>query len=157
MSLSRATEVMADMPLFRNIDARQLRVVAMMGEERTYRAGERIFEKGDEGDAAYILLDGEVEVRVPTDGGEQTVAVLDSGEIFGELAVICDRPRSSAIVARSDVTVLRFGRDVVLRLLREFPDITLELVRILGRRLARTTDDLSRALAELPPGVRRGP
>lgn len=157
MSLTDAIRVMQEMPLFRSIDAKQLRVVAMMGEERTYHAGERIFEKGEEGDAAYVLLDGEVEVRVPSDGREQTVAVLGKGEIFGELAVICDQPRSSAIVARSDARVLRFSRDVVLRLLREFPDITLELVRTLGRRLARTTDDLSRAMAELPPEAHRRP
>lgn len=147
MSLNRAVQVMQEMQLFRNVDPKQLKVVAMMGEARIYRAGERLFEKGDEGDAAYIVLGGEVDVLVPTGGGEQRVAVLGPGEIFGELAVICEQPRSTGIAARSDLEVLRLDRNVVLNLIREFPDISLELVRILGSRLERTTRELSQALA----------
>lgn len=149
MSLNRVVEVMQEMPLFRNVDPKQLRVVAMMGEVSTYRGGERLFEKGDEGDAAYIVLSGEVAVLVPSDGGEQAVASLGKGELFGELAVLCDQSRTTAIAAKSDLEVLRLDRTVVLNLMREFPAITLELVRIIGRRLERTTSELSHALAEL--------
>jgi len=149
MSLNQVVQVMQEMPLFRNVDQKQLRVVAMMGEARTYRDGERLFEKGDEGDAAYIVVNGEVEVLVPSDGTEQTVATLGKGELFGEMAVLCDQSRTTAIAAKTDLEVLRLDRDVVLNLMREFPAITLELVRILGRRLERTTRELSQALAEL--------
>jgi CRP-like cAMP-binding protein len=149
MSLNRAVEVLQEMPLFRNLDLKRLRVVAMMGENQAYHARERLFEKGDEGDAAFIVIDGEVEVLVPAEGGEQSVAILGEGEIFGELAVICDQTRSTAIAARTELQVLRLDRDVVLNLMREFPDILLEMVRILGGRLERTTQELSQARASL--------
>ncbi len=149
MSLNRAVQVLQEMPLFRNVDPKQLKVVAMMGESRTYRAGERLFEKGDEGDAAYVVLEGEVEVLVPAEGAEHAVAVLGRGEIFGELAVICEQPRSTAIAARSNLAVLRLDRGDLLNLIREFPDISVELVRILGKRLEKTTRELSQALADL--------
>lgn len=149
MSLNQAVQVLQEMPLFRNVDPKQLRVVAMMGESLAYRAGERLFEKGDEGDAAFIIIGGEVEVLVPANGGEQSVAILGKGELFGELAVICDQARTTAIAARSELETLRLGRRVVLNLMREFPDITLELVRILGDRLERTTRELSVARANL--------
>ena len=149
MSLNQAVQVLQEMPLFRNVDPKQLRVVAMMGESLTYRAGERLFEKGDEGDAAFIIIAGNVEVLVPAKGGEQSVAILGKGEIFGELAVICDQTRSTAIAAKSELEALRLDRKVVLNLMREFPDITLELVRILGNRLERTTRELSQARANL--------
>jgi CRP-like cAMP-binding protein len=123
MSLNQAVQVLQEMPLFRNVDPKQLRVVAMMGESLTYRAGERLFEKGDEGDAAFIIIGGEVEVLVPANGGEQSVAILGKGELFGELAVICDQARTTAIAARSELETLRLGRSVVLNLMREFPDI----------------------------------
>lgn len=148
MNLNRAVEILREMPLFRNVDQKQLKVVAMMGEALTYRAGERLFEKGDEGDSAYIVLGGEVDVLMPVNGGEQVVATLGKSEIFGELAVICDQPRSTAIAARSDLEVLRLERSVVMNLIREFPDISVELVRVLGRRLERTTRELSRVLAQ---------
>ena len=156
MSLNRAVQVLQEMPLFRNIDAKQLKVVAMMGESRTYRAGERLFEKGDEGDSAYIVLDGEVDVLMPTNGSEQGVAVLGRGEIFGELAVICEQPRSTAIAARTKLDVLRLDRNVVMNLIREFPDISVELVRVLGQRLARTTRELGLAREELGATGGRG-
>jgi CRP-like cAMP-binding protein len=63
--------------------------------------------------------------------------------------VICDQARTTAIAARSELETLRLGRSVVLNLMREFPDITLELVRILGDRLERTTRELSVARASL--------
>jgi len=149
MSLNRAVQVLQEMPLFRNIDMKRLRVVAMMGESQAYRAKERLFEKGDEGDAAFIIIDGEVEVLVPAEGGEQSVATLGKGEIFGELAVISDQTRSTAIAARCELEVLRLDRNVVLNLMREFPDISLEMVRILAQRLERTTSELSQARASL--------
>ena len=149
MSLNRSVQVLQEMPLFRNVDPKQLRVVAMMSESLTYRAGERLFEQGDEGDAAFIILNGEVEVLVGSDGGEQSVATLGKGEIFGELAVICDQTRSSAIAARTDLEVLRLSRSDVLKLMREFPDILLQMVRILGARLEKTTGELSAARARL--------
>jgi CRP-like cAMP-binding protein len=149
MSLNHAVNIMQETPLFRNVDPRQLKVIAMMGETRTYRAKERLFEKGDEGDAAYVIIDGAVDVMVRIDDGEQSVATLHKGEVFGELAVLCDQPRSTAIAAHSDLEVLRLDRSVVLNLMREFPDILLEMVRILGRRLENTTKELSAALAQL--------
>jgi CRP-like cAMP-binding protein len=149
MSLNEAVQVLQEMPLFRNVDLKRLRVVAMMGESRTYRAGERLFEQGDEGDAAFIIINGEVDVLVQVDGGEQSVAVLGKGEIFGELAVICDQTRSSAIAARAELDTLRLDRNMVLNLMREFPDISLEMVRILGARLEKTTRELSQARAAL--------
>ena len=149
MSLNQAVSIMQEIPLFKNVDLKQLKVVAMMGETRTYRAKERLFEKGDEGDAAFIIIDGAVDVMVGSDGGERSVATLGKGEIFGELAVLCDQPRSTAIAAHSDLEVLRLDRNVVMNLLREFPDISLEMVRILGKRLERTTLELSGALARL--------
>lgn len=149
MSLNQSVQVLQEMPLFRNVDPKQLRVVAMMSESLTYRAGERLFEQGDEGDAAFIILDGEVEVLVSANGGEQSVATLAKGEIFGELAVICDQTRSSAIAARTELEVLRLGRGDVLKLMREFPDILLQMVRILGTRLERTTNELSAARAQI--------
>ena len=149
MILNEAVQVLQEMPLFRNVDLKRLRVVAMMGESRTYRAGERLFEQGDEGDAAYIVIDGEVDVLVRVDGGEQSVAVLSKGEIFGELAVICDQARSSAIAARTQLDTLRLDRNTVLNMLREFPDIALEMVSILGHRLELTTRELAKSRANL--------
>ena len=145
MSLNDAVRVMMEIPMFRNVDPKRLRLFAFMGETLTYRAGERLFEKGDEGSAAYIIIDGTVDVLVPFDGGELSVAALGAKEIFGEMAVLCDQPRSTAIAARTDLTVLRLQRSAFLNLLREFPDIALEVIKVLAGRLEATTRELASA------------
>ena len=147
MSLNKAVDVMMEIPMFRNVDPKRLRLFAFMGETLTYRAGERLFEKGDEGSAAYIIIEGTVDVLVPVEEGETAVAALGSKEIFGEMAVLCDQPRSTAIAARTDLTVLRLQRSAFLNLLREFPDIALELIKVLASRLEATTRELATARA----------
>ena len=147
MSLNRTVEAMREVPMFRNVDPKQLKMFAFMGETLSYRAGERVFEKGDEGDAAYIIIEGQVDVLVPTDQGEASVAVLKEKEIFGEMAVLCDQKRSSAIAAKTELTALRLDRSTILKLLQEFPDIALELIRVLAHRLEVTSKDLAAARA----------
>jgi CRP/FNR family transcriptional regulator, cyclic AMP receptor protein len=147
VSINEAVCVMMEIPMFRNVDSKRLRLFAFMGETLSYRAGERIFEKGDEGNAAYIIIEGTVDVLVPIEGGEAVVANLSKKEIFGEMAVLCDQPRSTAIAARTDLTVLRLRRQAFLNLLREFPDIALEVIRVLASRLEATTRELAVARA----------
>lgn len=135
MSLNQTVDAMREVAMFRSIDPKQLRLIAFMGETLTYRSGERLFEQGDEGDAAYVIIEGEVDVLIPTERGETSVAILGPKEIFGEMAVLCDQRRSTAIAARTDLTVLRLDRTTIMRLLSEFPDISLELIRTLAHRL----------------------
>ncbi len=145
MSLSQAVDVMREIPMFRNIDPKRLKLFALMGETLMFRAGERLFEKGDEGDAAYIVLDGEVDVLIPTGDGETSVAVLGKKEIFGEMAVLCDQPRTTAIGAKTELKVLRLERKLIMDMLHEFPDISLELIKVLATRLETTSRQLADA------------
>lgn len=149
MSVSETTAVLREMELFSKVDDRQLRAVAMMGDHLSFRDGERLFEQGDEGDAAYVVLSGAVSVLVRVDGSDRAVATLGQGEIFGELAVICDQPRSTAIAAKGSLHVLRLERTVILNMLRAFPDLALQMIRILGRRLEATTGLLAQAQMRL--------
>lgn len=145
MSLNEIVAVLGEIPMFRNVEPKRLKLFAVMGQTLTFRAGERLFEQGDEGDAAYVVLDGAVDVLIPTEGGETSVAVLGAKEIFGEMAVLCDQPRTTAIAASTDLKVLRLDRQAMLTMLQEFPDIALELIRVLAARLEATTRDLAAA------------
>lgn len=147
MGLNDIVSVLGEIPMFRNVEAKRLKLLALMGETLKFRAGERLFEKGDDGDAAYVVLSGSVDVLIPTDGGETSVALLGAREIFGEMAVLCDQPRTTAIAANTDIEVLRLDRQAMVNMLNEFPDIALELIRVLAARLEATTRDLAAARA----------
>ena len=143
MNLKEIVGVLCEIPMFRNVEEKRLKLFAMMGQTLTYRQGERLFEKGDDGDAAYVILNGSVDVLIPTDSGEISVAVLGSNEIFGEMAVLLDQPRTTAIAAKTDLKVLLLDRQAFFNMLSEFPDVAIELIKILGARLEATTRDLA--------------
>lgn len=139
MTLQRTLGILKDMPLFRRVDEPRLRVIGLMGEVSTLGPGERLAEKGDPGDAAYVIIAGEVDIRIPGPAGEVSVATLGPGEIVGEMAVLTDRPRSASVVALTEVSVLRLDRPTLMSLLREFPDVAIEMIRVLAHRLEATT------------------
>lgn len=149
MSLDPVIDVLMEIPMFRKVDRKRLKLIAFMGQSLTFHTGERVFEQGDDGDAAYVLLKGKVEVLVEVDGKENPVAELGARQIFGELAVLCDQPRSAAIAAKTDVTLLRLDRKMFRDLLHEFPDISLEIVKLLAHRLEATSRLLSDARGQL--------
>lgn len=147
--MAEALTVLRDTPLFRGLDERRLKIVSMVGHRLVFRDGEVVFRRGEDGDAAFVVLSGTVEVRIPTDAGEQTVARIGPGELFGEIAVLCDRPRTSTIAASADVELLRIDREMLTGLMADLPDLAPRLLRLLASRLEATTVDLARARATL--------
>jgi len=149
VSLNKAVEAMQQTPIFSGIDPKRLRLLAFMSESLTYRAGELLFDQGDEGDSAFVVIDGSASVLINIGGEKKEVAVIGSKQIFGEMAVLCDIPRTAAIGAKSDLEVLRIDREAFLKLLSEFPEVSLQVMRFLAARLEATTKDLGAAQAEI--------
>ncbi|MEM7544372.1 MAG: Crp/Fnr family transcriptional regulator [Pseudomonadota bacterium] len=149
MSLNKAVDAMMETPIFAGIDPKRLRLLAFMSESRTYRAGELLFEQGDEGDSAFVVIEGEASVLINIAGEKREVAVIGANQVFGEMAVLCDIPRTAAIGAKSDLEVLRIDRDAFLKLLSEFPEVSLQVMRFLAARLEATTQALGQAQADL--------
>lgn len=135
-------------PMFQGVDASRLRLLAFMGEDRTFRSGEYVVRQGDVSDSAYLILDGEAVVEVSFSGHAIAVATLGPSEVFGEIAMLCETPRTASIRAEGELRTLMFERDGMLRLLREFPEMAVEMARSLAGRLERTTSELARLRAE---------
>lgn len=149
MSLDQAVEAMVMTPIFAGVDPKRLRLLAFMSESLTYRAGELLFDQGEDGDSAFVVIDGSATVTVEIGGKKIDVAEIGSKQIFGEMAVLCDVPRTAAISAKTDLSVLKIERDPFLKLLREFPDVSLKVMRFLAQRLETTTQYLVKARAEI--------
>jgi hypothetical protein len=102
---------------------------------RQYRAGEVIFHENDEGDVAYIIDQGRVEVTKKLEGQEIHLATLNAGEIFGEMSLIEERPRSATVTAATDTTVRVVPREEFFQSLQKDPDAALSLLKVLFERL----------------------
>jgi CRP/FNR family cyclic AMP-dependent transcriptional regulator len=110
----------------------------------SYHEGDSVFEFGDPGHAMYILRSGEVEIFLKNDQGEKIVLeVARPGDIFGEISLLDNGPRTASVSAISDVEVLRLDRQHFEDYVRLYPPAALNLLSVAARRL-RTSDELIR-------------
>lgn len=147
MSLDQEVDVLRQIPLFANIDTAKLKLLCFASERLTYTAGQMLFSQGDAGDAAYIIVDGEAEVLVNSPAGPLSVAVLKRNDIVGEIAILCDVPRTATVKAASELVTLKITKDVFFRMLTDFPEMGVEIMRVLAHRLEQTTAQLQEARA----------
>ncbi len=136
-------------PMFQGVDVSRLRLLAFMGEDRSFKDGEYVVRQGEMSDNAYLILSGSADVIVEFGGAASTVASLGESEVFGEMAMLCETPRTASVRASGDLRTLCFEREGMLRLLREFPEMAIEMSRSLAHRLERTTSELARVRAEV--------
>ena len=149
MSLTEDMEILRSIPLFAKIEPAKLKLLAFTSERIAFMEGDEVCREGDHGDAAYIILKGEANVSVGTDKGPLTVATLGRNDIIGEIAVLCDVPRTATVSAKSDLETLRVAKDNFFQLVTQFPQIGIQVMHELAERLHQTTQDLTQAKAKL--------
>ena len=149
MSLSEELEALRNIPMFANVEPTQLKLLAFTSQRLTFGAGQDLFRLGDVGDAAYIILSGEADVLVDKEGTEVVVAKAGKNELVGEIAILCNVPRTATIRATTELTALKIPKDLFFRLVADFPDMGVQVMCELARRLHRTTQKLTEALAKL--------
>jgi CPA1 family monovalent cation:H+ antiporter len=129
LGLDPAT-LMARLPLFRGLPPDTLKRLAGVVEPVFARPGERLIRRGDRGDAAYFISSGAVEIASPAG-----MVRLGRGEIFGEIALLTERPRTADVDAIAYCSLLRLPRRAFLDFIRENPDIGAELSAKAAERL----------------------
>ena len=114
---------------------------------REYRAGEVIFERGDEDRSALYLYEGSVEIGIPAaDGTPGTVlSTVDEGELFGEMAGLLEEPRSAQAVARTDCTVFVLPPEMFERFLAQDAGASRRLVELMAARLKANNERVAKA------------
>lgn len=142
MSLNAEVEQLRHLPLFSRIDPAKLKLLAFTSQRLRFRAGDVLFRQGDVGDAAYLLLAGSADVLVAAGAGETRLATVEAVTIVGEVAILCDVPRTATVIAASELDTLRIAKDRFGWLVAEFPHIGLEIMRGLAQRLADRTAEM---------------
>ena len=102
------------------------------------KAGQTIFCQGDPGEKMYLILNGEVEICHQSDGDRFRLAVLRENDFFGEMALITGSPRSSTVLALTDVKLVSIGREEFLTMMRSRPEMGLYIIESLIARLRST-------------------
>ncbi len=146
MSIQEEVLQLKEIPLFAEIDDSKVKLIAFASAHLRYQKGDVVFSEGDSTESIYIILSGEVDVRINVPDGQVTVATMGKNAIFGELAVFCNGPRTASIVANSDLETLRIEKTLFIQLLEDFPKIALSVLRVLGSRLIQN----GRIISQLP-------
>lgn len=148
MSIKEEVEVLRNIPLFAKLEPAKLKLLAFTSERLTFDVGQPLFQQGDMGDAAYIVMDGAADILINTPKGQVKVANLGRHQIIGEIAILCDVPRTATVVASQPTTTLKINKDTFFRLINEFPQIAVEIMRELARRLEKTNEQLRQAVSK---------
>ena len=139
-------QVLENVPIFEHLTAKELSEVVRLTHERTYKKDEHVFKKLAPAEGMYVILDGGVLI---TDSDSETIfATLESGDFFGELALLDEEPRSASAISTMHSRLIGFFRTDLLTLMKRSPElgnkILLNLSRILGERLRRTNQELAK-------------
>ncbi|CAN5258021.1 cyclic nucleotide-binding domain-containing protein [soil metagenome] len=135
----RLTELKA-MSLFVDLSQRERMIVDGFMHQRTYLKNEVVFDEGEEGQALYVILEGKV-IICHADQISAPIATLETGNFFGELALLDDGPRVAQVRAVEDCTLLVLFRGDFLGLMDSHAviasKIALQLARHLGARMRK--------------------
>lgn len=147
MTLIEEVECLRSIPLFANVEVSKLKLLAFTSERVAFPPGEVLFHQDEIGESAYIILKGEAEVIINTPGGPLVVATVGRNDIVGEIAILCDVPRTATVKARTELVTLCIAKQQFFRLVTDFPQMAVEIMRALAHRLERTTRQLRDAVA----------
>ena len=109
-------------------------------ENVQFKAGQVILTQGDEGDSAFLIVSGAVEVVVGDGDKAKTIAKLKDGDVFGEMSLLAPGPRSATVRALVDTELTVTSYDDFMGSFRENPDQALEFMKVLVVRLRKMNE-----------------
>jgi len=137
-------KILLNIPVFQDINHRDLRTIKRILHQREYRTNEVIFNQGDVGLGMYIIVRGAVEI-IYNPGGH-ILAELQDGDFFGELALLDESPRSATAISKTPSTLLCFFKPELLDLISRDPKlggkILFRLAWTIGERLKSTNEQV---------------
>jgi CRP/FNR family cyclic AMP-dependent transcriptional regulator len=146
-----ATEMLMDVPLFRELDGDERAVLAAQAEEVSFAAQTRVFSRGDAGDSFYVVSHGKVELSVDSTTGERRLlGTAGPGEFFGELSLLDGGARSADATAVEETRAVEIDRGDLIELFRVHPAAALDVLSVTGKRLRETNRALLASVGTSP-------
>lgn len=146
------SELLKGVAIFKDLDDNEIGEVAAVCKEEKLNSGEYVFREGEAGNRLYLIVEGEVRISRDVPGsGEEALAVLKTGALFGEMSVFDRSERSTHAISNGGCTLLTITRpdfEMLLDFNREMAyKVLWACVRLLSGRLRSTNDSLRSFLA----------
>ncbi len=142
MTLDTEVQSLRQVPMFRDVEPARLKLLAFASERVRFEPGQRLFSQGDVADAAYVILEGSVDVLLKGTEGDMAITRLSRDALLGEMGILAEAPRSASIVAAEPTVALKIDKSVFLELLKQFPQMAMAVMRELAVRLESMNERL---------------
>lgn len=124
--------------LFTEMSSKEMGELARLTRMESVRKKTPIFFPGDPSQQIYLLKEGRVKIsRISEEGREVTIALLEPGEIFGELEVLDDAPRDTLAEALDDSKICVVSKKIFLEMIHRIPDFSFRLTKLIGFRMRK--------------------
>ena len=136
MDATGIADVLSHSPVFAPLGQRERLELAARMRSKHFQRNEVIFHRDDPAGHVYLIASGTVKVSVPEEGGQEVVIALHrGGDVFGEISLFDEGPRSATVVAETPLRLLVIKRRDFSTLLREATDLTQNLLVTLSHRV----------------------
>ncbi|MBI2767660.1 MAG: cyclic nucleotide-binding domain-containing protein [Chloroflexi bacterium] len=137
--MSATLDSLAKVPLFQDLPKKSLERIEKFARPRNFQAGDTIFKEGEEGVGFFLITDGSVNVE----RNGQNIATIGAGGFFGEMALLDNHRRSATVKAAAPTACLALMRSDFLAEMRNNPDLALEMLTVMSRRVRELDERLS--------------
>jgi CRP/FNR family cyclic AMP-dependent transcriptional regulator len=122
--------VLKSADLFKKTEDEALLELAMLASQAHFLSGETIFKKGDVGTCMFVIVEGRVKVH----DGDNMLAELGPGEVFGEMAALSPEVRIATVTAMEDVTLLKIEREIIYEVMSLNSGLAQGIIEVLCQR-----------------------
>ncbi len=145
-------------PLFAELQTRELAAIASIAVHNTYSSGTTIILEGEPGESLFLILRGKVSV-IKGLGTPQELSLAELGpeEFFGEMSLFDREPRSASVLAMEETEVLELDKFQFEEIMRQFPKIAIQACRVLCGRLRGLQEKLRKGGAIQAGNVSQAP
>ena len=136
--------MLANIPLFSGIDSNQLKLLAFHSQPMEFKAGENLITQGEQGEAAYVILEGKVKILLE---GDDEIVLAERGKnaLLGELSLLSDSVTTATVRAETKVTALQIKKEMFIQLLESDAVVASHVARLISDKLVESLQLLSKA------------
>jgi len=132
-------ELLQSVSLFWDLTEKELGYISEKMVLRHYEAGQMILLEASEGEQCFFVTEGSVKItRLSKEGREVILAILNDGDFFGEMSLLDGESRSANVIALDDTKVLTLNRNDFLLVIKEYPQIAIQLLKEMALRLRKS-------------------
>ncbi len=135
--------VLKYIPLFSELTDDELKAITNLAVRQVYKKDNMVLIEEEIGSTMFIILDGRVKIsRISDDGREVILSILSEGDFFGEMSILDGQNRSANVVTLEDSKIMVIRREDFLQMLRDYPQIAINLLKELAQRLRRSDSQI---------------